>query len=244
MEIIFTKKPRLKNPILIATWPGMGMLARLSGDYLIKQLNAKQFAEISSPSNDIYFKDGLGEVTNYRHRFYYAHSEQRDLIICVGELQPQTIKEINELANQVLDVAKEFGAERVYCFAAVPNPHDVMPHVFGVVNQPELADFLKGKGIKLVEGDGRITGLNGLLIGIAKQRGIEGICLLGEIRYLDIPQPRSVQAVLNKLAKILDIRLDFTELEHQAEVMDQQLEEIKERRTPNVYKPKEPRYIS
>jgi len=244
MEVYFNEKPSLKNPTLIAAWPGMGMLARMSADYLIQQLDAKQFAEIRSPSNDIYFNEGIGEVSQYMHRFYYSNREQGDLIICGGEIQPQSLGAIYELANQVLDVAEEFGAKRVYTFAAVPNPHDVNPRVFGVVNKPELRDFLKENGVKLISGDGRITGLNGLLIGIAQQREMEGICLLCEIRYLDIPQPRSVQTVLNTLTKILGIKIDLSELERQAEEMEQKIEKIREHRTPEVDKSKEPRYIS
>jgi len=244
MKIHFKEKPSLRNPTLIAAWPGMGMLARMSADYLIQQLDAKQFAEIRSPSNDIYFKDGMGELSQYRHRFYYYNGKQSDLIVCSGEIQPQSLSAIQQLANQVLDVAEEFGAKRVYTFAAVPNPHDVKPRVFGVVNKPELRDFLKENGVQLVSGDGRITGLNGLLIGIAQQRKIEGICLLCEIRYLDIPQPRSAQAVLNTLTKILGIEMDMSELERQAEEMEQKIEKIRERRTPQEDRPKEPRYIS
>jgi len=225
MEIHFKEKPSLRNPTLIAAWPGMGMLARMSADYLIQQLDAKQFAEIRSPSNDIYFKDGMGKLSQYRHRFYYSNGKQSDLIVCNGEIQPQSLSELQELANQVLDVAEEFGAKRVYTFAAVPNPHDVKPRVFGVVNKPELVEFLRENGVQLVSGDGRITGLNGLLIGIAQQRKIEGICLLCEIRYLDIPQPRSVQAVLNTLTKILGIEIDLSELERQAEEMEQKIEQ-------------------
>ena len=244
MEIHFKEKPSLRNPTLIAAWPGMGMLARISADYLIQQLDAKQFAEIRSPSNDIYFKDGMGKLSQYRHRFYYSNGKQSDLIVCNGEIQPQSLSELQELANQVLDVAEEFGAKRVYTFAAVPNPHDVKPRVFGVVNKPELVEFLRENGVQLVSGDGRITGLNGLLIGIAQQRKIEGICLLCEIRYLDIPQPRSVQAVLNTLTKILGIEIDLSELERQAEEMEQKIEKIREHRTPQEGRTKEPRYIS
>jgi uncharacterized protein len=244
MEVDFNEKPTLKNPTLIAAWPGMGMLARMSTDYLIQKLDAKQFAEIRSPSNDIYFKEGMGKLSEYKHRFYYIKRKQGDLIICGGEIQPQSLSEIHELAKKVLDVAEEFDAKRVYTFAAVPNPHDVKPQVFGVVNQPELGEFLKENGVQLASGDGRITGLNGLLIGVAKQRGMEGICLLCEIRYLDIPQPRSVQAVLSTLMKILDLKVDLSELEQQADKMEQKLEEIMERRAPEANKSKKPRYIS
>jgi uncharacterized protein (TIGR00162 family) len=244
MEIYFEKKPSLTNPILIAAWPGMGMLARMSADYLIQQLDAKQFAEIRSPSNDIYFKDGMGKVSQYRHRFYYCNGKQSDLIVCSGEIQPQPLSELRELANRVLDVAEEFGAKRVYTFAAVPNPSDVKPRVFGVVNKPELREFLRENGVQLIGGDGRITGLNGLLIGIAQERKIEGICLLCEIRYLDIPQPRSAQIVLNTLTNILGIEIDLSELERQAEEMEQKIEKIREHRTPQEDRTKEPRYIS
>jgi len=222
----------------------MGMLARMSADYLIQQLDAKHFAEIRSPSNDIYFKDGIGELSQYRHRFYYSNGTQSDLIVCSGEIQPQSLSELQELANQVLDTAEEFGAKRVYTFAAVPNPHDVKPRVFGVVNKPELREFLRENNVQLVSGDGRITGPNGLLIGIAQKREIEGICLLCEIRYLDIPQPRSVQAVLNTLTKILGIEIDTSELKRQAEEMEQKIERIRERSTPEKGRQKEPRYIS
>jgi uncharacterized protein (TIGR00162 family) len=244
MEIHFKEKPSLRNPILIAAWPGMGMLARMSADYLIQQLDAKQFAEIRGPSNDIYFKDGMGKLSHYRHRFYYCNRKQGDLIVCSGEIQPQSLSELTELANQVLDVAEEFGAKRVYTFAAVPNPRDVKPRVFGVVNKPELRDLLKEKDVQLISGEGRITGLNGLLIGVAQQRKMEGICLLCEIRYLDIPQPRSAQAVLNTLTNILGIEIDLSELERQAEEMEQKIEKIREHRTPQEYRTKEPRYIS
>ena len=244
MEVYFKEKPSLRNPTLIAAWPGMGMLARMSADYLIKQLDAIQFAEIRSPSNDIYFKDGMGKLSHYKHRFFHYDGKHDDLIVCSGEIQPQSLSELKELANQVLDVAEEFGVKRVYTFAAIPNPRDVKPRVFGVVNKPELREFLKKSGVQLVGGDGRITGLNGLLIGIAQQRKMEGICLLCEIRYLDIPQPRSAQTILQTLSKILGINIDLSDLEHEALEIEEKIKKIRKHRTPNEVKPRETRYIS
>ena len=244
MKVHFNEKPSLKNPILIAAWPGMGMLARMSADYMIQKLEAKQFAEIFSQSNDIYFNEGIGKLIKYKHSFYYCNGKQDDLIIFSGEIQPQSLIEIEQMANQVLDVAEELGVKRVYTIAAIPNPQDAKPRVFGVVNKPELLDFLKQKSVQPVSGDGRIMGLNGLLIGIAQQRELEGICLLCEIRYLDIPQPRSVQSVMNVLARILGIKMDTSDLEQQAEEMEQKIEKIREHRIPQEGKPKEPRYIS
>jgi len=44
--------------------------------------------------------------------------------------------------------------------------------------------------------------------------------------------------------KILDLKLDLTELEQQAEEIEKKLAEIRERRSPDATQPKEPRYIS
>jgi uncharacterized protein (TIGR00162 family) len=245
MEVHILKKPSLKDPILLASWPGMGMLARMSADYLIQELNAKQFAEILYESSDIYFNNAIGETIQYKHRFYYVKRDQKnDLIICVGEIQPQVLSELHDLANQVLDTAKDFGVKRIFTIAALANPNDVKPRVFGVVNKPELKDFLNEYGVKPAKGDGRISGLNGLLIGIAKQKKIEGICLLCEIRYLDIPQPKSARTVLDTLTKILDIKVDMSKLTQQAEEIDEKIEQLKQKRIPEKFRPKEPRYIS
>jgi hypothetical protein len=244
MKVYFYEKPRLRNPSMVAAWPGMGMLAKMSADYLVQQLDAKPFAEIRIPRNDIYFKDGVGELGLDIHRFHYWRGEQGDLIVYSGENQPRSIETIYQLANRVLDVAEEFNVKRIYTFAAVPHPHEVKPRVFGVVNTPELKDFLKEKGVTLAGGEGRITGLNGLLISIAQQRGMEGVCLLCDIRYLDIPQPRSVQTVLGTLTKLLGIEVDLSDLERQAEEIEEKIKRIKERRAPEVVRQKEPKYIS
>jgi proteasome assembly chaperone (PAC2) family protein len=64
---------------------------------------------------------------------------------------------------------------------------------------------------------GSITGLNGLLIGAAKRRGIEGICLMGEIPdYLSrmpFPYPKASKVVLETLAKLMGITITKTSLD-------------------------------
>ena len=46
MDIEYFEKPKLNNPKMIAAWPGMGFLAKISADYLRRQIKAKKFAEI------------------------------------------------------------------------------------------------------------------------------------------------------------------------------------------------------
>jgi proteasome assembly chaperone (PAC2) family protein len=109
--------------------------------------------------------------------------------------------------------------------------HTLQPKVWAVANQGVLLSELRNYDNTIlmseVEGKGNqgsITGLNGLLIGAAKRRGIDGICLMGEIPdYLSripFPYPKASKAVLETLAKIIGINLAYNTLEDMIIQMD------------------------
>ena len=94
------------------------------------------------------------------------------------------------------------------------------PHVYGVYTDEGLREELERHGVGLIEGEGAVNGLNGVLIGVAKSRGIEGVCLMGEIKYANVPQHMSLKAVLEKLASILGLEIDTTQLAKRAKRID------------------------
>ena len=194
MNIQFLSEPKFKEPVLIAAWPGMGYLAKISADYLRRRLKAEKFAEIVYPQNSIIYKDGLAELPNLSHRFYAA--PDNDLIICVGDAQPSTPEETLNLADDVLELAEKYNVKRIYTMAAYPCDYTEEPTVYGIFTDEDLKEEMVAHGVDLLEGEGSVNGLNGILIGIAKNRGIKGICLMGEIRYANVPQHLSAKAVL------------------------------------------------
>ena len=70
--------------------------------------------------------------------------------------------------------------------------------------------------------EGSIGGLNGLLLGVARQRGMEGVCLLGEmpIYATRIANPKASQAVLEVLTRMLGIVIDLEDLTDMAEQVE------------------------
>ncbi len=104
MEIDFISEPQLKEPIMIAAWPGMGYLAKISADYLRRRLEAEKFIEIRYQQNVIIYKDSLAELPSVRHRFFAV--PDKDIIICVGDSQPSTSEEAVALAEQIIDIAE------------------------------------------------------------------------------------------------------------------------------------------
>lgn len=218
MEIRFLRKPQLSEPSMVAAWPGMGYLAKISADYLRKRLKAKPFAEINYYQNAIIYRDSLAELSPIRHRFY--SSKQNNLIICVGDAQPSITEEAYRLARCVVGIAKRFKVRRIYTMAAYPSDYHGEPKVYGVYTDVSLRDVLLKQDIQLLEGEGAINGMNGILIGVSKNRGIEGICLMGEIRYANVPQHLSSKAVLEKLTAIMGLEIDTHQLEMRAKRVD------------------------
>jgi proteasome assembly chaperone (PAC2) family protein len=62
---------------------------------------------------------------------------------------------------------------------------------------------------------GSITGMNGLIIGIAKLRGIKGTCLLGETSGY-VVDAKASKSILETLLSLVHIRIDMTSLEKKA----------------------------
>ena len=74
----------------------------------------------------------------------------------------------------------------------------------------------------------QIAGLNGLLLGVAKERDIEGICLLGEVptHTSRIENPMAALAILKVLTRILGIEIDTTELAETARETKEQIKQV------------------
>jgi len=79
-------------------------------------------------------------------------------------------------------------------------------------------------------GEGMITGLNGLLLGVAKARGIDAVCLMGEVPYYlqgaPWPYPKASIAVLEVLGRVMDVQLDLSDLQTTAAKVEANIDQI------------------
>lgn len=218
---------------MLACWPGVGNVSLIIAAYLKSKLVFKDLAELEAAE----FFDPIGVAAENSvieapqfpfSKFYYRKSldGNNDLILFVGEDQPSS--KSYELANCVLDVAVKFNVRRVYtCAAALTRIHHTeQPKVWGVATTPYVARDLKKRELTQ-KGCLQIAGLNGLLLGVAKERKMEGICLLGEVpSYASrMPNPMAALAVLKTLSSMLKIEVDMREL---IDVSDETREKMKQ----------------
>lgn len=213
-------RPRLNSPNMLAAWPGISNVSIIVATYLQRKLNFKKLGEV----NAAHFFDPIGVVVENniveaphfpKNEFYYWKNESgaSDIILFLGEAQPSA--KGYELANSVLDVGIKFQTSRIYtCAAALTRIHHTeSPSVWGVATTPLVAEELKNYNL-LQRGNFQIAGLNGLLLGAAKERGIDGICLLGEVPIYTtrVPNPMAALAILRVLAVMMDVKIDVAEL--------------------------------
>jgi proteasome assembly chaperone (PAC2) family protein len=246
MEVKYYEKPQLDKPTMIAAWPGMGYLAKISADYLRRKIKAKLIAEIKYYHNVLVYNEGRAELAPIRHKIYY--SKEHNLVICAGDAQPSIPEESLRLAQKITEIAKNLNVKLIYTIAAYPNEFYDEPCVYGVYTDESLRKQLEAVGVKLLENEGAINGLNGVMIGVAKQSGIEGVCLMGDITYANVPQHLSSKVVLEKLTEILKIDLDTEQLMIRAKKIDasikKRLEIFDEEEEPLLPEEKKLGYIS
>ncbi len=227
------REPEMVNPCLVTAWPGVGNVAVIAATYLKDRLNAEELGEIDPSAffdfGGVFIKDNLVDTPTFPEgKFYYWDSggEGKDIIIFLAEAQPATGS--YEYAGLVLDVAQRFGVKRVYSLAAaITEYHPDQPRVLGAASSPELLEELKKLEV-VMAGDFYVAGLNGLLLGVATERGMEGVCLLGEtVKYAArMANPRASQSVLGALTNLLGVEIDMAELEEFAESTEKQIRQI------------------
>jgi proteasome assembly chaperone (PAC2) family protein len=233
------RHPRPRSCSLLASWPGIGDVSLTGAKYIVEQLNAVEIGEIE-PVNffepvGVTVKQNVVESPRFpESKFYYWQypKASKGLLIFIGEEQPAF--KGYELVNCVLDVAQRFKVSRVYsCAAAVTRiHHSEEMKVWGAATDPDLVDELSKQNV-ILRGNLRIAGLNGLVLGMAKERGMEGVCLLGEVPSYatQIANPKASLAVIGILTKMLGITLDLAELGHLAERVDEEMDRIAKRVT-------------
>jgi hypothetical protein len=203
---------------MVAAWPGMGYLAKISADYLRRRIRAAPFAEIKYYHNVLVYNNGKADLAPIRHKLYA--SKEHNLVICVGDAQPSIPEESLRLAERITEFALDLGVRRLYTMAAYPNDVYETPEVYGIYTDESMKTELEAAGVKILESEGAVNGLNGVLLGVAKMRGIDGVCLMGDITYANVPQHLASKAVVEKLAALLGLEVDTEQLRIRAQRID------------------------
>jgi uncharacterized protein (TIGR00162 family) len=235
------KKVELKNPILIEGLPGLGMVGSIATQYLARQLKAQKLAMLYSPHFPYHvIVNKKGGARLLRGEFYFLRYKtgKNDLIFLIGDSQAQTIEGQFEVANIILDFAEKKKVKTIITIGGYRNEVENSPKVVAVSNNPTLLNKALKAGAVSSDIGTPIVGTAGLLLGLAKFRKIDALCLLGETRgYL--PDPKTAKSVIEILQRILKFKVDLEglnkEIERSKEILDR-MRDIEKRRVKYMQK--------
>lgn len=234
--IRYLEKPELRDPILIEGLPGVGNVGKLAAEHLIDQVEAVKFAELYSkhfPPQVLVNDDGTIKLVNNEIYYYRNKDIPSDLVVLIGDYQGLTPDGQYDLSDFIVKVAKELGIKTIFTLGGYGLGKMIEnPRVLGAATDLELVEDMKKMGVVFSRGEpgSGIVGASGLLLGLGKIEGMKCICLMGETSGYFV-DPKAAQAVLEILAEVLKIEIDFTELEDRAKQIDQLTSKLRESET-------------
>jgi uncharacterized protein (TIGR00162 family) len=222
------------NPVLIEGLPGLGLVGKIALRYLIKELKAKKIAYLYSPHFPYFvLVNKKGNVRLLRGSFYYYQNPKgNDIVLFTGDSQSQTIEGQYEIADRMLDFSQKHNIKTIATIGGYRMEPKEKPKVYVAATSQEILHKALDAGATLSTSGSPIVGTAGLILGLARFKKIEALCLLGETRgYL--PDPLAAKSVLEVLSSAFKFDLNLAQLDEEiakAETMVTRLQQIEEKR--------------
>ena len=209
----------------------MGQVGLGACDYLRRKLDAQPFAQIDVSAyhqpEALTVEDGIGRMPDPPKQDLYYSSEP-PLFIFEGDTQLSGEPGLR-LAAELLDLVREHGTETVFTGAAYAMPVSFRqrPDIFGAATNEQLKAEFAALGVKPLK-EGSISGLNGLLLGLAAQRGMSAACLLATMPHyaIEAPNPKASRALIQVFQRILNTSVDMSEIDDAVRQADQMFKDF------------------
>ncbi len=227
-------EPEMREPVLLVSIstsiPQYQLLysqAKELSNYLLKKLNFKLLASIYSASMppEVKIRED-GTVSLFSNHFYHYKNEEKDLILLAGDSSPLT--EHYSFADLILSYAQRLKVKELFSIGArwTENPISPFefPKVLGFSTDEEGLKRLRDSEVILLR-DEPAQYFSNLIVGMAPLYGIRGYKLSvnhGEPR----PHPKSSIALLKVLQRLIDLKVDLSELENYANQFNAEIKNL------------------
>ena len=159
--------PDLHEPVAVVGLPGVRDVGATAARLLIERLGAERFAEMYSPalSASVIVEDGVARLP--RIEFYASKTPGRDAIVVVGDELPSTQpRDQYELCGRILDLLEDMGCSEIITVDG------------WITERPERVYVAGSDAEEKPPANQRVLGAAGVLLGLAKIRGMRGRCVL------------------------------------------------------------------
>ena len=228
--------------ILLVGFPSNGLIGTFSISYLIHYLGMKQIGEIEHPDlpPTLFVENGkiLPPIRIYR---------KDNLFVIIADLPFDPYRAYN-FAESILQYCKNNDIQKIIIVSGMEtiNRKSKSPKIFGLVTHQSLEEILYINHIpKFLSGS--IYGTDAAIISVFRRSKIPALILYTECHPF-FPDPEASILAITTLAKILNIKVDTTDIQKKIErlriqhrnLMDETIRALKDQekhgRPPQIYK--------
>jgi proteasome assembly chaperone (PAC2) family protein len=237
-------RPQLNDGRMILAFSGWmdgGNVSTGTVDWLAQALSARKVAEVDPESFYIYSFPGSMEVS----ALFRPHTKIEDGVITAYQPPESTLFCAQEhdlllfrgrepnfnwsvFADCIFSFAADAGVAVLYFVGSVGStvPHTREPRIMSTVSDADLKPQLEQVGVKFTDYEGPAS-FSTQLLAQADSRGFRMASLVAEIpAYIQGTNPKSIEAVVKKLAAILGLGVDLRELRTLAAAWEERLNEV------------------
>ncbi len=228
---IIVEKLEVEKPLLITSFPGIGLVGTIASGHMILELKLEQVGVLESrylpPVATLYEGIVMPPIRVYEHKdynFVLIHSD----IPVVPQLS-------YDISAAILDWAQEINASKILTLAGIAT-FEESKRVFGAATKKELLEEIKNY-VEIFK-MGTISGVAGSILVECVARNVDGIALLGETVGFN-PDPRAAAEVIRVMNKLFDWDISVERLEKEAEMIEAQMQKLAEQTKAHELKKEE-----
>ena len=223
------KEIDVENPVFIEGLAGIGHIGKTTVSYLVHHLDVEKVGELYShhfPPYTIISDEKTVDLLK-NNIYQYRNEDGQDLVLIEGNAQASNPPGHYEVAEKIMSLVEKAEASEVITVGGY-GTGDVVedPDVFGAVSKEELKKEYSEHGIKFGHDIGQIVGASGLILAMAAEKDYKGLCMLGETPGFLMSDPKATEAALECIEKVLDIELDFSDLDEKIQESQEVLKKL------------------
>ena len=204
---IVEKESIPSNAIMLHGLPDVGLVGLIATSYIISELDLAEVAYVDTDLMPpvIVLHDGLP------HAPLRIFGNNR-LLAVISEIAIPA-NSVHAIMRAIMNWGHSKKVKMILSIGGLPveNRQDLTePKVFGAASHRELIRLLQEKKLEILR-EGYMVGPQALTMRYCAEKGILGIAFLAQ-SYYNYPDPEAAAAAIKEVAKIVDIKVDVSQL--------------------------------
>ena len=218
-KIVEVSPIKLKNPVLIEGFPGVGMIGTIAAMHLVKEWDMELVGYIDSdefpPICTIHNEQPLPAARIYQSKKYNTLVLFSEFVI--------PISAVNDVANEIILWGEDRKLSAIISLGGV-GLSSIKEEVFGIASTEGLKHELKDIKVTVVK-EGVTTGVTGLVLANAYIRKFPAAAILTSNKNLSINLVGAAK-VLDKLSDLLNIPINTNKLQKEGEELEEKIKQM------------------